>query len=181
MWHWAGRVSIHIHLASMGRVNVFVTHAKKSKRISRRALCGNSKVSAAGKEKCHLICLLGRLLLWWTFFFFTLKLLVQKHTRNIREAEEGGGMAPEQPGLPLLPVARASSECANWTCRQSDLSRLPGIPPEKAGTLGDGTQQLKAGFPWGRGWGVGGKDKWSWSRSFTYGILTVGRSIRPPG
>lgn len=73
----------------MGTVKVFVTHAKKNKRISGRALGGDSKVSAAGKEKCHLICLLGHLLLWWNFFF-TLKLLVQKHTRNMREAEREG-------------------------------------------------------------------------------------------
>lgn len=157
------------------------------KRIFRRALCGNSKVSAAGKGRCHLICVLGYLLLWWTCCFLFcfvsfLKLFVQKHTRNIREAEDEGGMAPELPGLPLLLAARESSECASWTpCRQSDLSRLAGIPPRKAGTPCEEIQQPKAGFPWGRSWGVRGEGNWSWRRSFTDGILTVGRSIRPPG
>ena len=39
------------------------------------------------------------------FFVFLLKLFVQKRTRNIREAEGEAGMAPEQPGLPLLLAA----------------------------------------------------------------------------
>lgn len=37
--------------------------------------------------------------------FFSLKLFVQKHTRNIREAEDKAGVAPEQPGLPLFLMA----------------------------------------------------------------------------
>ena len=46
-------------------------------------------------------------LLFFVFFwfFFLLKLFVQKRARNIREAEGEAGMAPEQPGLPLLLAA----------------------------------------------------------------------------
>ena len=100
MWHWAGRVSIHIHLASMGRVKVFVTHAKKNKRISRRALCGDSKVSAAGKEKCHLICLLGHLLLWWNFFFFHSQTTCTKAYKEYKRGREGGGWHQSSRGSP---------------------------------------------------------------------------------